>query len=57
MYSIYGIEDKDNIQENLCYNISYFKEKQLRCESYFYCVFIIVQVNDQVMKPFNKSLL
>ena len=55
MYSIYSIEGND-ISCEKHYN-TLFKEKQLRCEEYFYRVFITVKINDQVMNTFNKYLL
>ena len=33
------------------------KEKQLRCEKHFYCLFIISRGNDHFMNPFYKGLI
>ena len=54
MYSNYGIEETTSVEKTsiILFGI---KEKQLRFENSFYCVFI--ERNDYVVKFFNNSLL
>ena len=52
IYFMYGIEESNVIRENIFYNIWYiFREKQLRCENVFYCVFMTVRGTNTSWKP------
>ena len=56
MYSIHGIEESNNIQENLCYSIWYSKRKNCVVKNLF-IVCVYCKRNGHNRKLFNTSLL
>ena len=65
MYYIYGIGESILSRENLCYIIwCIFKQKQINCEKYFYCVFItVMEITTQpsplitIYRPFIRTFI